>query len=136
MCRQREWGRNRILSKKDLSPTEFELMEILWQKGEATAREIQEALGRKRKLAHTTIATLLSRMRTKGCIEANEGDGARVYRPTVVRDQVVRRKVDELVKSILGGDIRPLLAYIAEDRGLSQEQLAELEEITKSGKED
>jgi BlaI family transcriptional regulator, penicillinase repressor len=120
------------MNKKDLSATEFELMEILWEKGEATAREIQTALEPNRPLAATTIATLLMRMRKKGCIVAREGGTARIYRPTVERGQVVQRKVNDLVTRFLGGDIRPLLTYIAEDRGLSAEQLVELEKIVES----
>jgi BlaI family transcriptional regulator, penicillinase repressor len=124
------------MCKKDLSAGEFELMEVLWEKGEATAREMQHALGANRKLAATTIATMLMRMRKKGCIQAREGPIGRIYHAMVERDQVVQRKVNDLVNRFLGGDIRPLLTYIAEDRGLSAEEFKELEKIVKSRKED
>lgn len=124
------------MSKKDLSPVEFELMEILWDRGEATAREIQEALGQDRRLASTTIATLLSRMQKKGCLVFLKGKHARVYRPSVTRNQVIKGKLAEVIKRFLGDDISPLLSYIAEDRGLSAEELKALENIVKSAEED
>jgi len=124
------------LAKKDVSPLEFELMEVLWRKGEATAKEIQTALAPERPLAQTTVATLLMRMTQKGCIAYREGNSARMYRPLVPRDQVVRRKLDDLVQTVLGGDISPLVSYIAEHHRLTPEQIGSLKSILKSGKEE
>ncbi|MHB0999290.1 MAG: BlaI/MecI/CopY family transcriptional regulator [Armatimonadota bacterium] len=121
--------------RKDLSPAELELMEILWKKGCATAKEIQAAFSLHKKPAYTTIATVLSRMREKGYVDAQERNFAFEYRPLVAREQVVRRKIKDLVERVLGGDIKPLAAYIAEDRQLTAEQIKTLEDILRSKRE-
>lgn len=124
-----------MAKKADLSPAEFEVMDALWRKGHATVKEIQAELGSERKMAYTTIATLLGRMKDKGYVDAVEKNFAYEYHPLVERDQVVRRKVNELVKRVLGGDISPLAAYIVENRKLTPEQIRTLEEIIRSDKE-
>lgn len=120
---------------RDLSRAEFEVMDILWRKGRAKVREVQVALGQERKLAYTTVATLLNRLRDKGYVDAQEKDFAYEFRPLVEREQVVRRKLDDLVKRVFHGDVAPLAAYIAENRDLTPEQIAALEEITKSAED-
>jgi predicted transcriptional regulator len=54
----------------------------------------------------------------------------------VEKDQVVRRKIKDLVQRVLGGDLAPLAAYIAEDRQLTAEQIKVLEDVLKSRKEE
>lgn len=116
----------------DLPQAEFEVMEVLWRMKEATVKQVQAELGQDRKLAYTTVATLLNRLRERGYVEAEERNFAYVFSPLVERDRVVRRKLDDLVRKVLGGDIAPLAAYIAENRDLSPDQLAALEEMTKA----
>jgi len=116
---------------RDLSRAEFEVMDILWRKGCATVKEVQSSLGRKRRLAYTTVATLLNRLREKGYVEARERNFAYEFRPLVQREQVVRRKLDDLVQRVLGGDVAPLAAYIAESRNLTPEQIAVLEQMVE-----
>ena len=117
---------------RDLPQAEFEVMDVLWQRGEATVKEVQAELKKDRKLAYTTVATLLNRLRDRGYVEAEERNFAYVFRPLIQREQVVRRKLDDLVMRLFGGDVAPLAAYIAENRNLSPEQIAALEEMVSS----
>ena len=121
---------------RDLPQGEFEVMDALWDRGEATVKDVLNALGSGRKLAYTTVATLLNRLREKGYVEAEERNFAYVYRPLVAREQVVRRKLDDLVQRVLGGSVGPLAAYIAEKRNLTPEQIRLLEEIVGPGSEE
>ena len=117
----------------DMPQAEFEVMDVLWRMKEATVKQVQAELSVGRKLAYTTVATLLNRLRERGCVAAQERDFAYVFRPLIGREQVVRRKLDDLVKRVLGGDVAPLAAYIAENTDLSADQLAALEEIVQAG---
>ncbi len=58
------------------------------------------------------------------------------FRPLVKREHVIKRKLDDLVNKVLGGDVSPLAAYIAENRNLTAEQIKTFEEIVRSAKED
>lgn len=120
---------------KDLPQREFEIMDFLWKNGEATVRRIYTELYGRKELAYTTIATLLMRLQNKGYVTAEQRDQAYVFRPVVEREQVVRRKVDDLVQKVLGGDLGPIAAYIAENRALTPEQVKALEEIVAAKEE-
>ncbi|MHB1458060.1 MAG: BlaI/MecI/CopY family transcriptional regulator [Armatimonadota bacterium] len=121
--------------KPDLSPAEFEVMDIVWKRGNATVKEIQADLGPDRPLAITTICTLLFRMKEKGYVKAVEKGMAYVYHPLAKRDEVVRNKLGDLVDHILGGDVAPLATYIVENTDLTPSQIEALEAIIKSHKE-
>jgi BlaI family transcriptional regulator, penicillinase repressor len=117
---------------RDIPQAEFEVMEVLWQKGEATVKEVQALLGKDRKSAYTTVATLLTRLKEKGYVSAEERSFAYVFRPLVPRERVVRYKLDDLVRRVLGGKLAPLAAYIAENRKLSKQQIEALEAIIRA----
>ena len=122
-----------MAERPDLSPGEFEIMDVLWDRGHASVREVQEALEPAKSLSRSAIATILGRMKEKGYVDALEKNFAWEYRPLAKREQVVRRKLDDLVDRLFGGDIAPLAAYIADIRKLTPEQMKLLEEIAKSG---
>lgn len=121
-----------MLDRPDLSPGEFEIMDVLWGRERATVREVQEALEPGKQLSRSAISTILGRMKEKGYVDARERNFAWEFRPLVRREQVVRRKLDDLVDRLFGGDIAPLAAYLADIRKLTPEQMKALEEIAKS----
>lgn len=118
---------------KDLPQAEYEVMEVLWREGEATIKRVHAVLSAERKLAYTTVATLLSRLREKGYVDAREQNFAYVFRPLIEKAQVQRRKLDDLVQRVFGGSLVPLAAYIAENSKLTPDQIAALEEMIASG---
>ncbi len=118
--------------KPELTPAEYAVMDALWQLEEGTVKEVLAVLCRKRALAYTTVATLLTRLREKGFVQAEERNFAYVFHPLCTRKQVTRRKLDELVHQLFGGDIAPLAAYIAENRQLTPEQLQQLQQMIDS----
>lgn len=116
----------------DLTEAEFEIMEILWNVGESSTKKVVGALPENRKLAYNTVATVLTRLREKGYVGAREQNFAYVYSPLVEKNQVVDRKLDDLVTKVLGGNMAPLAVYIAKKGNLSQDQIQSLEDIVKS----
>ncbi len=121
-----------MTQRPDLSPGEFEIMDVLWKRGHASVREVQAALEPTKKLSRNAIATVLSRMKEKGYVDAQERNFAWDFRPLIERDRVVRLKLDDLVDRLFAGNIAPLAAYIADSRKLTPEQLKSLEEIASS----
>jgi BlaI family transcriptional regulator, penicillinase repressor len=120
---------------RDLPQAELDVMEIVWEKGEATVRDVFVELNKTRQLAYKTVGTLLGRLRDRGYVEARERNFAYVFRPLVPRDQVVLRKVDDLVHKVLGGDLTPLALYISRHGdSLSAEQIDALDEIVQAAR--
>lgn len=121
--------------QKNLSDAEFAVMDVLWRLGQGTVKEVQGMLAGERTLAYTTVATLLNRLKDKGYVEAQEKNFAYEFHPLIAREQVVRRKLDDLVRQVLGGDIAPLAAYIVRNTQLTPEQIDVLEALARTGEE-
>jgi predicted transcriptional regulator len=119
----------------DLPQAEMEVMEVVWRMGEVSVRDVFTELNKRRKLAYKTVGTLLGRLRERGYVEAEERSFAYIFRPLVPRDQVVARKVDDLVNKVLGGDLTPLALYMAEHGDeLTAEQVDALDAVVRAAK--
>ena len=114
------------MTTADLSTAEQEVMEVVWEKGEVTAREVRDCLSRD--VARNTVRTLLERMEEKGWVTHREVGRAFVYRAVRQRDETVGRKVREVVDALCGGSPEKLVAALLDYRGLRP---GELERIRK-----
>jgi predicted transcriptional regulator len=110
-----------------LSRLELELMDLLWARGEASVREIHEAIPETSRPAYTTVQTMLNRMEAKGAVRKSRKIGnAFLFVPVVTRDSAYRRLVNELIDVVGGG---PAVASHLIDAGkLTLEDLRALED--------
>ncbi len=99
-----------------LSDLQLDLMRVLWRRGRANVAEVVEALADQRGLAHTTVATVLSRLARRGVVEAERDGRQLVYRATVSESQVRRSMVSDLIQSLFRGDPKALLAHLLSER--------------------
>ena len=109
-------------------PTEAELaiLQVLWDREEATTQEIHENLLPERGLALTTVATLLSRLEKREILTHRKEGRQYVYRPLVTRAQVRRSKVRELTETLFQGDPAELLQHLVRSSETSPEELQRL----------
>ena len=117
------------MAKKRISLTTFEMevLDALWTIGPASVRQVQEALPSHKRVAYTTVQTIVGRLEEKGAVRrAGKIGNALVFEPTVARDAVERRLVDEFLAMV--GGARPLMAYLVESGKLSLEDVREAEE--------
>ncbi|HEX2165225.1 MAG TPA: BlaI/MecI/CopY family transcriptional regulator [Thermoanaerobaculia bacterium] len=113
-----------------LGDLQLAIMRVLWERGEAAAAEVHEALLAERGLAPTTIATMLAKMERKGVV-AHRAEGRRfLYRPTVSEPQVRRSMVGELTERLFGGDRVALVSHLLAEHDLDPAELAELFRLT------
>jgi BlaI family penicillinase repressor len=116
-------------SSATLTPQELELMKIVWQKGQATVRDVYETLLEHRKIAYTTVMTMMRVLEKKGYVKTLRVNRAFVYRPARPERQVLRSMVREFVDRVFNGSAQPLLVHLVEDRRLSSKELDELERL-------
>ena len=109
-----------------LSTQQHRILRILWRTGEASARQVQEALDDK--LAHTTVGTMLARLEKKGVLASVARGRERFYRPLVTESDVRRTMVSELVSTIFKGDPSALVAHLVREQEIEP---GDLEEIRK-----
>ena len=118
------------LPNRSISDAELEVLKVLWQHGPGTVRQINTHLGRrKRQWAHNTVLTLLTRLREKGCVEADTSRVAHVFRPIVSRDKLLRQRLAELSERLCDGTTGPLVHALLQGRKLSDEELDELRRL-------
>jgi predicted transcriptional regulator len=113
---------------QELTVLQRELMQVLWQKGEASASEVLEALRPQKKLAATTVATLLSRLEKKGVVSHRVEGRTFIYRPKV-EETAVRSSLLDRVKDAFAGDVAALMAQLLDEHDVNSEDLARVREL-------
>ena len=110
-----------------LTPLQLALMEVLWEREEATVIEVHDALREERRIAQSTVATLLSRLEAKGVVTRRTDERQHVFRATVTEQQVRRSMVSEfaaLTEGLFGGDFAGLMSQLLSARDVDPDDLA------------
>ena len=114
-----------------LTKLEIQLMETLWTRGEASIREMQEALPEKKRPGYTTVQTMVYRLEAKKAVRRTRKLGNfHMFAATVSREAAQRRLVDELL-AIFGGQSRPVVAHLIEAGKLTLEDVEYAEKTLK-----
>jgi BlaI family transcriptional regulator, penicillinase repressor len=123
------------LSEPKLSKLEFQIMEVLWAKGDSSIREIQESFPIKRRPAYTTIQTTVYRMEAKDVVKrARKVGNFHIFSASISRSAAQRRLIDDLL-SLFGGRSQPVMAHLIESGKLSLEDVKEAEKALRKLKE-
>ena len=112
-----------------MTDLELEVMKAVWRRGQATVRDVYEELVALRKIAYTTVLTMMGILEQKGYLKKTAGDRAYIYRPSRPQKQVVGGMVKEFVNRVFSGSAKPLLVHLAESREISQEDLNEIAKL-------
>ena len=115
------------MSGADLSAAERQVMEIVWDCGEVTAKEARDKLPRD--VARNTVRTLLERMEEKGWVVHREVGRAYLYRAARPREETIGRQVRELVDTVCGGSAESLVAALLDYRGLRPGELQRIRKM-------
>lgn len=116
------------------SELQLALMRVLWQRGEASVGEVAEAVASERGLAHTTVATVLTRLAARGAVEARREGRQLVYRAVVSEPQVQKSMVGALIQRLFSGDPNALLAHLVSETGSAQGDLARVKALLEKGR--
>ena len=95
-----------------LSDPQIALMRVLWAQGETSVAAAAEALAPERRLAHTTVATMLTRLEKRGLVEARRDGRQLLYRARVAEHEVRRSMVSSLLGTLFAGDAKALVAHL------------------------
>jgi predicted transcriptional regulator len=106
-------------------------MKIVWQHDSSTVRDVYEALLEKRKIAYTTVMTMMKVLEQKKYLKKTQADRAYVYRPAQPQRQVVGAMVRDFVNRVFNGSAEPLLVHLVEEHDLSREDLEEIARLRR-----
>jgi predicted transcriptional regulator len=109
----------------NISDAELAVLKTLWKHGEGSVRQIQTWLGkRKRTWAYNTVLTLLSRLRDKGYAASEKTGQAHVFRATVTREDLLRRRLTQLAEQVCDGTASPLVHALVQGQQFSPDEIA------------
>lgn len=115
------------MSPPRLTRFELQIMDVLWNSGPASVREIQEALPDGGRPAYTTVQTMVTRLEAKKAVRRVKKIGnAFIFEALITRSTAMRRVIDELL-SFFGGRTQPVVAHLIEAGKLTLEDVQEAE---------
>lgn len=113
----------------NISESEWNVMEVLWDRSPMTASEVAKQLREETGWAENTVRTLLARLVEKGALETTGGSPAKLYAPAVKREDCVRAESESFLDRIFQGAAKPLLVHFAKNARLTPEEVRELKQI-------
>jgi predicted transcriptional regulator len=112
-----------------LAKSEQEIVRIVWDQGQATVREVYDALPPERRPDFKTVQTYLRRLKAKGYLRTRREGRSDVYRPRIRPQTVVSEVIEDFVSRLFGGDAFPLVLHLVNDRGLKADEVEKLREL-------
>lgn len=137
-------------SPSSIPDSELDVLKVLWDRGQATVREVYDTLkaaghlGEKKgqPWSYATIATLLDRLEMKKVVESDRAEQAFVYRPIVSSNEVQQRRVENLVDKLYQGEPGLLVLHLLKSHSLDRDHakavrslLDEMEAEAESGEQ-
>ena len=124
--------------RKILGDLESDIMEIIWDNGDITVRQVFENLNEKRNLAYTTVMTVMSRLADKGLLEKVKEGAAFVYCAQFSREEFTQSTLKKVIGELLGDFAAPVISQFVDSVGDVQpdklEELARLIEEKRKKK--
>jgi predicted transcriptional regulator len=106
-----------------LTPAEAQIMDCVWELGEATVRDVKEKLERTKPVAYTTVQTMMSIMRDKRFLASRREGRADVYTPLVGREEMGRSRLRDVIQLFFSGSAAALVSNLIESDEVSEEEI-------------
>jgi predicted transcriptional regulator len=119
------------MASKYIKPTESELeiLQILWQNGTATVRDVHEELAKSKDVGYTTTLKLMQIMHEKGLVKRDETMRTHIYQAAVNKERTQKHLLDKMIDSLFGGSSTQLVlqALGGGEQKVSAEELAQIQ---------
>jgi BlaI family transcriptional regulator, penicillinase repressor len=116
-------------STVNLTDLQLAIVRILWERGECTVLEVQEALAPERRLAQTTVATILTRLEKRKIVRHQSRGRLFVYRAMVTEPQVRRSMVSDLTALLFDGSPAALISHLIAEKDIKASDLDEMKRL-------
>lgn len=115
---------------RDLGVAELEVLNVLWDHGPCTVRQVMRHLhAAGRRVAYTTVLTFLTRLEQKGVVDSDKSGIAYVYRPAVTRNRIRKTRLKNLVEQLYDGAAGPMVLHLIRTQRFSPEEIEALREL-------
>jgi predicted transcriptional regulator len=119
------------MDQPSFKPTEAELevLQILWQKGSATVRDVHEELSRTKDSVYTTTLKIMQKMYEKGLVERDEDNRTHVYRTTVPEEEMQQHLLHKFIDSTFRGSAMKLVMQALGNRPSTPDELEKVQQL-------
>ena len=117
-----------------LSAGEWQIMECLWENSPRTLMEMVRELSPSTGGHKSTVVTMVGRLEAKGAVGYIEGGRARLYSPSISRDQAALQETESLLHRVYRGSVGLMINTLADGRGLSAQDIAELSAVLEKAR--
>ncbi len=115
---------------QDVTDMELAALQVLWERGPSSRRQITDVLYPGGGPAHfTTVQKLLERLEKKGHVARNTGDGPIIFTAIIDREQLISRRLLDVADKLCGGSLTPLLMNLVRAKPLTPHELQELQDL-------
>jgi predicted transcriptional regulator len=115
---------------RDLPDAELAIVQVLWERGPATIRQLADALyPRSTDPYYATVQKLLERLEAKGCVSRDRSSLAHVFQATINRDQLIGLRLQAVAEKLCGGSLTPLLTNLVRSKRLTPKERREVRKL-------
>jgi len=123
-----------VLRMKDATPqkptvAELQILQVLWERGPSTVREVHEALKEEKDLGYTTVLKLMQIMTTKGLVRRNEDQRAHVYEAQQPAEKTKRQFAADMLERVFDGSARELMLHALAAQRSTRQEIEELRSL-------
>ena len=112
---------------QDITEAELAILEVLWERGPATIRQLTDQLYPQGAAAqYATVQKLLERLEAKGGVRRDRAAAVHVFAASLERDELIGRRLRAVAEQLCGGSLTPLLTHLVQTGRLSTQERQEL----------
>ncbi len=108
------------------TPSELEILQILWSRGPSTVREIHEVLSQEKEVGYTSALKLLQIMTTKGLVQRSEDQRAHVYTAALPAEKTKQQFAADVLQRVFRGSTSQLMQHALSGRRSSKKEIDEI----------
>ncbi len=114
-----------------LKPTESELeiLQVLWNKQNATVREVHEILSEQKEAGYTTTLKLMQIMHEKGLVTRNDSSKTHIYQPAISREKTQQHLLGKMMNGLFGGSTSQLVMQALGNKKPSKTEIDEIQKL-------
>lgn len=117
------------MATTQLGRVQLVIMQVLWERGRATAREITDAINRREPIAHSTVQTLLRGLEEKGAVSHEARERTFVFFPLVAEHEFKQSATRDVLERVFGGSVSGLVAHLLKNENVSREEVEEIRKL-------
>lgn len=117
------------MTKSKPTDAEWAILQVLWQDGPSTVRQVQNQLAEKRGTGYTTTLKLMQIMLEKGLLRRDDSGHAHIFRAAVSQKSSQKRIVGQLLEQVFDGSAKQLVLQALSTKKSTPEELAEIRKI-------